>query len=100
MFLKGSPVISSHKSDGLLAPAGIRFADDGGLFHPGKLIKNLLNFTRVNVDAVDQEHVLLAVGDEIIAIGIPVTDVAGEQPPVTENFGGLFRLVPITKHYV
>ena len=37
--------------------------------HPGKLVEDFLDLARIDVDAVDQQHVLLAVGDEVIAVG-------------------------------
>jgi ribonuclease D len=84
----------------LLAATGIRFADDSGFLNARELVEDFLDFPRVDVDAVDQEHVLFAVGDEIIAFSIAVADVASEQPAIAHDFGGFLWLLPVAQHDV
>ena len=73
---------------------------DGRFFHAGKLVNHFLDLARIDVDAVDQQHVFLAVGDVVIAFGVAVTDVAGQQPAVAHGFGGFRGLFPVAEHDV
>ena len=78
------PVIWHDKSNRLLAFAGIGQAHHSRLFYPGKLVEDFLNFARIYIDAIDQDHVLFTVGDVIIALVVAVANVAGQQPPIAE----------------
>ena len=46
----------------------------------------------IDVEAARDDHVLLAVGDVQVALGVDVADVAGVQPAVDDGLGGLVRL--------
>src|SRR5205823_6438537 len=89
-----------NERDWLLAAPQVRFAHDGGFLHPRKLIENLFNLARVNVDPVYQQHIFFAVGDEIVALLVTITDISRQQPAVTHYFGRFFRLPPIALHDV
>ena len=50
------------------------------------------------VSARIDDHVLLAVGDLQIALGIDLADVAGVQPPVAQCLGGCLGIFPVAAH--
>ena len=64
------------------------------------MIDDLLNFPGIDVDTVDQQHVFLAVSDEIVSVPVVVTHVACQKPTVAQRPGGFLRLVPVTLHHV
>ena len=74
-------VLRGDVGDGLLAAPRIRHADDRRLFHAGELVNDFLDLTRINIDAVDEQHVLQAIGDEEVAVRVAVADVAGSNQP-------------------
>src|SRR5206468_7927159 len=87
-----------NKGDGLFAFARIRDANDGGFLDAREMIEHFFDLARVDVDAIDEKHVLLQVGNIKVAFLVLVTDVAGEQPAVGNSFGGFLRLPPIAEH--
>ena len=100
LFLKDCAVIGHHEGNWLLALARIGPAHDRCFLHARKLVEDLLDLARIDVDAVDQQHVLFAVGDEVIAFVIAVADVAGQEPAVAHDFGRFSRLLPVAEHHV
>src|SRR6056297_3734557 len=67
--------------------------------HLGMPGDDVLDLVRIDVEARDQDHVLLAVDDEEIALFVAAGHVAGLQPALAiENLGGLFGTVPVTLH--
>src|SRR5919201_2824629 len=60
----------------------IRDADDGGLLHRRVAEQHLLHLTREDLEARDVDHVLHAIDDEEIAVGVAIADVAGMEPAV------------------
>ena len=55
-----------------------------------------LDLGRVGVEAADDEHVLLAVGDVDVAVGVHHGDVAGVEPSLgIDRLGRLLRLVEV-----
>ncbi len=84
--------------DRLFAFAGVGFTDDRSLLERGQLVEDFLDLAWVDIDPVDEEHVLLAVGDVEVAVGLAVSDVPGEQPAIADRLGGLLRFVPVTEH--
>jgi hypothetical protein len=99
-FVEGDAVSRGHVGEGLFAFARIGDADDGGFFDAGELVDDFFDFARIDVDAVDEEHVFLAVGDVVVAVGVAMADVAGEQPIAAHGFGGFGGLIPVTHHHV
>ena len=84
----------------MLPFARIGLADDRSLLNAWKLIQDLLNFTRIHVDAIDEKHVLFPVGDEVIAFFIAIADVTGQEPAAAHYLGSFLRLVPVAEHDV
>src|SRR4051812_15336277 len=60
--------------------------------------QHLLDLARIDVVAADDDHVLLAVADVEIAVGVDLADVAGIEPAVAQRLGGLLRPVAIALH--
>ena len=64
------------------------------LAHRGMVADHVLDLGRVRVEAADDEHVLLAVGDAEVAALVEHADVAGVQPAVgVDRLGGRFGVV-------
>ena len=86
-------LVGEDKRNGLLAFARFWHTNDCSFLHPGELIENLFDFTRVNVDSVDQQHVFLTIGDVKELIDIRIADVSCQQPAVANCFGCFFGLI-------
>jgi hypothetical protein len=60
-----------------------------------------LDLGRIGVEAADQEHVLLAVGDGEPAPGIEPADVTGVQPAIpVDGLGGRRGVLEVAAHHV
>src|SRR5207247_1181483 len=99
-FFKHHAVVWGDERNRLLAPARIRFADNRRLFHSRKLVNDFLDFSRIHIDTVDEQHVFLAISDKVVAIGVPVADVSRQEPPLAHHRGGFLGLVPVADHHV
>jgi hypothetical protein len=75
------------------SPRRVRQTDDGRLLHAGDIDRAPLRSSRINIDAVDDEHVLLAIGDEEAAVPSrwPTSPV---EPAIAQGPRGGFRLIP------
>src|SRR5258708_6780500 len=69
-------------------------ADDGRLGDRGMLVQDLLDLARVDVVAAADDHLLLAVHDEEVAIGVHPRQVTSPEPAVRDRLGGGLRLAP------
>ncbi|MNL38413.1 hypothetical protein D3C87_1606260 [compost metagenome] len=58
------------------------------------------DFTRINVFATADDHVLEAVDDVDIAVVVHVGAVTGVHPAATQRLGGFFGFVPVAEHDV
>src|SRR5688572_7138690 len=50
------------------------------------LIKNFVNFTRIDVLTTSDDHVALAVNDEKVPIGVAIANISRMKPAVTKRF--------------
>src|SRR5262245_48423871 len=75
-------VVCSDKGDWLFASARVRHTNYGGLLDSRKAIDHLFDFPRINVDTIYDQHVLLAIRNEEVAVSVPMPDVACVKPPV------------------
>src|SRR5439155_274406 len=91
-------VLGGDERHRMLAAARIRHADDGGLLHSGDLIDHFLDLTRVDIHPVDDEHVLLPVGDVEETVAVVVANVPGQEPALAEDPARGFRLIPVAAH--
>src|SRR3954447_10046380 len=69
----------------LLAQLGMRHPDHGRLAHRGVLVEDLLDLARIDVVATADDHVLLAVDDEEVAVLVDLCHVAGVEPAVLDR---------------
>ena len=66
----------------VLAELVVGQAHDRGLHDVGVLVEHLLDLARVDVEAAADDHLLLAVDDEEIAVVVDPGQIAGVKPPV------------------
>ena len=78
----------------------VRNADHRGLNHLFVLVKHLFYFTRINVEAAAQDHVLHAVDYEIASVFIPIADISGMEPAILQRLFVRLRAVEIALHDV
>src|SRR5205085_10803423 len=88
LLFQSSPFGRGDESYWLFPTSNIGLADDCCLFDSGKLIKNLLDLSRVNINSINQQHVLFPIGNEIIAVRIAVADVPRQEPIAAHDSGG------------
>src|SRR5919198_3118473 len=78
-----------------LARSSIRNPHHCRLFDARKPHQGVLNLLGIDVEPRDDDQVLLPVYQEEIAVLVPVGHVAGPEPSVDENGGGLLLLAPV-----
>ena len=61
----------------------------------GCVVDRLLDHLRIDVEAAGDDHVLLAVDQIEIAVGVHVADVAGEEAVADKGLRGFLRPVPV-----
>ena len=83
-----------------LALGGVRHADGRRLEHGRVGIEDLVHLAGIHLESRDDDHLLLPVDDEEVAVLVHPHDVAGEEPAVTENARGLFRTMPVAVHEI
>jgi hypothetical protein len=77
------------------------YADHCAFQHAGMACDHFLDLVGIDVEARDQDHVLLAVDDLGEAALIHHADVAGAEEAVRgHHVGGLFRPVPVAGHHL
>ncbi len=64
---------------------GVRHADHGAFQHAGVAGDHFLDLVRIDVEAGDQDHVLLAVDDLGVAVRVHHADVAGAEIAVRRS---------------
>jgi hypothetical protein len=64
------------------------------------LVEHLLDLARVDVEAAAQDHLLLAVDDEEVAVLVDPRHVARVEPAVLDRLGGRIVLAPVALHHV
>ena len=64
------------------------------------LEEDVLDFARIDVLAAADDHVLLAVDEEEVAVRVDVADVSRVEPPAAEGFRGRVRVPEVADHDV
>ena len=82
------------------AHARIVDAHDAAFEHAGHGGDHAFDFIGIDVKAVHNDQVLLAVRDRDRAAFIHKAHVAGSEPAVDEDVGGLFGLFPVACHHL
>ena len=90
---------ADHGHD-LLAQPAVGLADHRGLGHRGVGEEHLLDLAGVHVEAAADDHVLLAIDDEEVAVGVAVAEVAGVEPPALHGLGGRVGAAVVALHHV
>ena len=80
---------------GGLAAVIVGNADHDHFLHGRMGVDRLLDHLRIDVEAAGDDHVLLAVDQIEIAVGVHVADVAGEEAVADKGFRGFLRPVPV-----
>src|SRR3546814_3648968 len=62
------------------------------------LVKDILDFRRIDILAAAQYHVLGAIDDGDETFGVEPREIAGANPPIDKGFRGGVGLVPIAFH--
>src|SRR5918911_1826104 len=94
-FGQGFTVLRNHIGDDGLAAALV-----GHAHHPGRGdlwmgVDHLLDLTGEDVEALDQDHILLAVGDEEEAVLVQMADIAGVDEAVAQDLRRFLRAVAV-----
>src|SRR3954454_9448286 len=93
-------VLEDDRRRDLLAHLLVRHADDRGLRDRGVLVEDLLDLARVDVVAAADDHVLLAVDDEEVAVLVDLGHVARVEPAVAHDLLRGVVAVPVALHEV
>jgi hypothetical protein len=95
-----APVAATTKAF-TASPAGfVGHADHGGFQNAGMRGKAILDLVGIDVEARDDDHVLLAVDDADIAVRIHGADIAGQQPAAAHGLFGFVGPVPVAQHHL
>src|SRR3979411_2226039 len=78
----------------------MRYADGRRLEHRRMRVEDLVDLARADLDAGDGHHLLLAVDHAEVTVLVHADDVAGEEPAVAEDRGGLLRTFPVAVHEI
>src|SRR5215475_4237788 len=85
---------------GGFAPVRIFNPDHQGFLDVRVLVNRLFNDLRIDVETAGNDHVLLAVDNEKIAVFVHGADVAGEKTAVRESCGRLVGPAPVALHHI
>ena len=97
---QGRVCLHDDDLDDLAGPL-VGLADGRDLGHARVQGDGILDLVRVDLEARDHDHVLLAVGDPEEAAFIHGAQVAGAKPAVAgEHLGGFVGTVPVARHHL
>src|ERR1700687_5642718 len=79
----------------------VRLRHGGHFQHARTLRDQVLDLIRIDLEARDDDHVLLAILDEYEAALIEAPDIAGAQPAFRQHdVFGLFGPLPVAAHHL
>src|SRR5215472_16737042 len=84
----------------LLAERGVGYPDDRDLGDRRVLVERLLDLARVHVVPAADDHFLLPVDDEEVAVLVGPRQVSGAEPAVGNRLRGRLRPPPVALHHV
>src|SRR2546423_4983454 len=82
----------------LFALDRMRGADRGRIHHRGVQSERFLDLARIHVEAGDDDHLLLAIHDRDVPVGVHGRDIAGVEPTVAEGLGRLVGPLVVAVH--
>src|SRR3984893_17997830 len=91
--------IAHDISDDDLAPFGVRAADHRYFAYFFVREQDFLDFARIDIGAAGNDHVLGAILQREVALGIEDADIAGVQPTAFERRLTRLRISPIARHH-
>ena len=91
---RGGHDIGAHRLARLL----VGNSDDSHLEDTGNSGYRFLDIVRVDVKSTDQNHVLLAIHDGEVTIGVHLRDVSGVQPAIPQGVAGFCVALPVALH--
>src|SRR6266403_247928 len=80
------------------APFRIGYSEDRHFAHGWMRVNDGFDFAGINVFSAGDDHVLQAIENVEVPVGVLVTNVARSEEAVPEREFSFFRLVPITAH--
>src|SRR5262249_31127021 len=95
VLARGAALVQHQDRMHPLAPLGVRQAYHGHLLHLVVRAEQVLDLGRIDVFAARDDHVALAVDQEIVAVGVAAGHVADRAVAFAERFGGLLRHLPV-----
>src|SRR6266850_7914411 len=81
-----------------LSPPGVRYAEDRRLANRRMLADDRLDLAGVDILPARNDHVLHAIEDVEISLGILIADVSGPKQAVPERPARLVHVVPVAAH--
>src|SRR6185369_5235400 len=99
LYFCGVPWSKHDEGLDVFAELGMLYRNHRGLLDRGMTKEGFLDFERADIVPTPYDHVLLAI--EVIeeAVRIEISDVAGQQPAVSERCLGKRRLIEIFPHH-
>ncbi|CAB4921133.1 unannotated protein [freshwater metagenome] len=79
-------------------PGVVRDTDTCGFFDGRMRVDHIFDLAGVDVYAGANDHVVLAIDQEEVALFVQVANVAGVQPTVNDRLLGRFGTVPVALH--
>ena len=92
------PRLFDHRGLDRLAPCLVRDADHRHVGNRRMAEQGAFDLCRIDVLAAGNDHVLHAVVNIDVAVGVEVTGVAGMKPFAADGASRCFRLVPVAEH--
>src|SRR4051794_39627614 len=90
---------ADHVGDDDLTPFRMRPADHRGFAHARVLEQHFLDLARIDVGAARYDHVLGAVLQCEIAVGVEDADIAGVQPAAAQGLRSRVGVFPVARHH-
>ena len=91
-----APGTRHHDRGDVLAEHLVRHADDGRFEDRRVLVQHLLDLARVDVVAAADDHLLLAIDEEQVAVLVEVAEITGGEPALAVDRGRRrVRVVPV-----
>ena len=81
----GRAAARDDAGDHLLAPVGVRAADDGDLGDVGVQQQDLLDFARIDVRSAADDEILGPILEREVTVGVEAPEIAGVQPAVRQR---------------
>src|SRR5712692_12097269 len=92
------PRTRDHNRMHRFPPRRIGHPEDSGFQDSRMLVEDFFDLGTVDVLAAGDDHILGAINQEDVALGMHATEIPTVIPPVTEGVGGLLGFIPVALH--